>query len=390
MNQDEKLMLSALTLARRGVGSVEPNPAVGAVIVKANQIIGSGWHKKFGGPHAEINALEDCKTLGVNPRGAAMYVTLEPCSHEGKTGPCTQAIIEAGVAKVFVATIDPSEHAGGKGIEQLRDAGIEVQTGICETEARILNAPFIKFAATEKCWVTLKWSQSIDGKVALTEPRPSRMGVGELRPSGSGWISGEQSRKDVHKLRRRAQAILVGVNTVISDDPLLTARPSKGKKLTRIVLDNHLRLPPDCKLIKTAKKSPVLICTREDAIRANPEIAEKITKKGVELLAYPDTQGRSNLYFLLDELSKRGIAQLLVEGGPRVLTSFLKEGLADEVVVYIAPRILGAQGSVDITGPMAELTQAIGLHHVDIKRFGDDVRLTGLTGKALSDISVYC
>ena len=378
MNQDEKLMLSALKLARRGIGSVEPNPAVGAVIVKANQIIGSGRHKKFGGPHAEINALDDCKTLGVNPRGAAMYVTLEPCSVQGKTGPCTQAIIEAGVAKVFVATIDPSEYAGGKGIEQLRDAGIEVQTGICETQARLLNAPFIKFAATGRCWVTLKWAQSIDGKVALTE----------LRPSGSGWISGEQSRKDVHKLRRRAQAILVGINTVLADDPLLTARPSKDKKATRIVLDSHLRIPLDCKLIKTARKSPVLIYTSEDTVQANPEIAEKITKKGAELLAYPDTQGRSNLYFLLDELSERGIAQLLVEGGPRVLTSFLKEGLADEIVIYIAPKILGAQGSVDITGPMAELAQAVGLHHVDIKRFGDDVRLTGLTGKALSEISV--
>jgi diaminohydroxyphosphoribosylaminopyrimidine deaminase/5-amino-6-(5-phosphoribosylamino)uracil reductase len=378
VTQDEKYMWVALRLARRGIGSVEPNPAVGAVIVKANQIIGSGWHKKFGGPHAEINALEDCKTLGVNPRGAAMYVTLEPCSHEGKTGPCTNTIIKAGVAKVFVATIDPSEHAGGKGIEQLRNAGIEVQTGICETEARLLNAPFIKFAATGKCWVTLKWAQSIDGKVATAEPQSS----------GSGWISGEQSRKDVHKLRRRAQAILVGVNTVIADDPLLTARPSRGKKLTRIVLDSHLRIPLDCKLIKTAKKSPVLIYTREDTIQNNPELAEKITKKGAEVLAYPDAQGRPNLYFLLDELSKRGIGHLLVEGGPRVLASFLKEQLADEIVVYIAPRILGAQGSVDITVPMAELTQAVGLHYVDIERFGDDVRLTGLTGKALGELSI--
>ncbi len=371
-------MRSALTLARRGIGSVEPNPAVGAVIVKGNQIIGKGWHKKFGGPHAEINTLEDCKTLGVKPRGAAMYVTLEPCSHEGKTGPCTQAIIAAGLAKVFVATVDPSEHAKGKGIAQLRDAGIEVQTGICETQAKIINVPFIKFAVTGRCWVTLKWAQSIDGKVATVEPRPS----------GSGWISGEQSRKDVHKLRRRAQAILVGVNTVIADDPLLTARPSKGKEATRIVLDSHLRIPLDCKLIKTAKKSLVLIYTNESTLRTNPEIAVKITKKGADVLAYPDTQGRSNLYFLLDELSKRGIAQLLVEGGPRVLTSFLKEGLADEIVVYIAPRILGAQGSVDITGPMAELTQAVGLHYVDIERFGDDVRLRGLSEKALSEISV--
>ena len=377
MNQDEKMMRSALTLARRGIGLVEPNPAVGAVIVKANQVIGKGWHKKFGGPHAEINALEDCKTLGVDPRGAVMYVTLEPCSHEGKTGPCTQAIIEAGLAKVFVAIIDPSEHAKGKGIEQLRNAGIEVQTGICENEARILNAPFIKFAATGKCWVTLKWAQSIDGKVAWVHKSDERQ-----------WISAEQSRKDVHKLRRRAGGILVGVNTVIADDPLLTARPSKGKKLTRIVLDNNLRIPLDCKLIKTAKKSPVLICTREDTIRAIPEIAEKITNKGAEVLAYPDTQGRSNLQFLLDELSNRGVAHLLVEGGPSVLTSFLKEQLADEIVVYIAPKILGAQGSVDITSPMAELKQAVGLHYVDIERFGDDVRLTGLTGKALSDISV--
>jgi len=378
VSDSQRYMRMALRLARRGIGSVEPNPAVGAVIVKANQIIGRGWHKRFGGPHAEINALEDCKTLGVDPRGAVMYVTLEPCSHEGKTGPCTRAIIEAGVAKIFVAMIDPSEHAKGKGIEQLRDAGIEVQTGICKIEARLLNAPFIKFAATGRCWVTLKWAQSIDGKVATAEPQPS----------GSGWISGEESRKDVHKLRRRAGGILVGVNTVIADNPLLTARPSKGKKLTRIVLDNNLRLPPDCKLIKTAKKSHVLIYTNENTVRTKPEIAEKITKKGAELLAYQDMEGRSNLYFLLDELSKRGIGHLLVEGGPRVLTSFLKEQLADEVVVYIAPKILGAQGSVDITGPMAELTQAIGLHYVDIERFGDDVRLTGLTGKALSEISI--
>jgi len=378
VSESQRYMGMALKLARRGVGSVEPNPAVGAVIVKANQIVGRGWHKKFGGPHAEINALEDCKTLGVDPRGATMYVTLEPCSHQDKTGPCTEAIIAAGLTKVFVATIDPSEHANGAGLEQLRKAGIQVQTGLCETEARLLNAPFIKFAATGRCWVILKWAQSIDGKLAVTEPRPS----------GSGWISSEQSRKDVHKLRRRAGAILVGINTVIADDPLLTARPSKGKKPTRIVLDSSLRIPLDCKLLATTKKAPVLIYTSENSVRTNPRIAAKITKKGAELLTYPDTHGRSNLHFLLDELSKRGIAQLLVEGGPTTLTSFLKENLADQIVVYIAPKILAAQGSVDITGPMAQLTQAIGLHYVDIEHFGDDVRLTGLTRKALSEISI--
>ncbi|MBA7644085.1 Riboflavin biosynthesis protein RibD [subsurface metagenome] len=378
VSESQRYMEIALKLARRGVGLVEPNPAVGAIIVKANQIIGRGWHKKFGGPHAEINALQDCKTLGVNPRGATMYVTLEPCSHQGKTAPCTEAIIAAGLTKVFVATIDPSEHANGTGLEQLRNARIAVQTGLCETEARLLNAPFIKFAATGRCWVTLKWAQSIDGKLAVTEPRPS----------GSGWISGEQSRKDVHKLRRRAGGILVGINTVLADDPLLTARPSKGKKPTRIVLDSSLRIPLDCKLLATTKKGPVLIYTSENSVRTNPRIAAKITKKGAELLTYPDTHGRSNLHFLLDELSKRGIAQLLVEGGPTILTSFLKENLADQIVVYIAPKILAAQGSVDITGPMAQLTQAIALHYVDIERFGDDVRLTGLTEKALTEISI--
>jgi diaminohydroxyphosphoribosylaminopyrimidine deaminase/5-amino-6-(5-phosphoribosylamino)uracil reductase len=273
------------------------------------------------------------------------------------------------LTKVFVAMIDPSEHAGGIGIEQLRNAGIEVQTGICETEARLLNAPFVKYASTGKCWVTLKWAQSIDGKLAVTEPGTS----------GRNWISGEKSRKDVHKLRRRAGGILVGVNTVITDDPLLTARPARGKKAVRIVLDNQLKIPLDCKLIKTARKHPLLIYTRQDSVQTKPEIVEKLNKKGAELLTYQDTLGGSNLHFLLDELSKRGIAHLLVEGGPKILTSFIKEGLADEVVIYIAPRILGAQGSADITGPMAELTQGVGLHHVDIKRFGDDVRLSGLT-----------
>jgi len=378
VSDSQRYMQTALKLAQRGIGSVEPNPAVGAVLVKANQVIGKGWHREFGGPHAEINALENCKTLGVNPRGATMYVSLEPCCHQAKTGPCTEAIIAAGVAKVVIAAIDPSEHANGRGIEQLRNAGLEVQTGVCETQARLLNAPFFKFTATGKTWVILKWAQSIDAKVAVTEPRPS----------GSGWISGEQSRKDVHKLRRRAQAILVGVNTIIADDPLLTARPSKGKQATRIVLDGNLRIPLDCKLLASAKKVPVIILTSQQALRENPRVVEKVTQKGAEVLAYPDAEGRSNLYFLTSELAKRGVAQLLVEGGPTVIASFLKQRLADEIVVYITPKILGAQGGVAITESMAELTEAVGLYNVDIKRFGDDVRLTGLSKKALDEISI--
>jgi len=363
-------MQMALKLAQRGIGSVEPNPAVGAILVKRNQIIGTGWHKEFGGPHAEINALEDCGTLGISPQGATMYVTLEPCCHQGKTSPCTDAIIAARLAKVVIATIDPSEHANGKCIEQLRGAGIEVQTGVCESEAKLLNAPFIKFTTTGKCWVILKWAQSIDGKVARTD-----------KTGGRKWISNEQSRKDVQNLRRRVKAILVGINTVLADDPLLIAQPSQGKEATRVVLDGRLRIPLDCKLLATAKKAPVLVATSTEAVQENPQVAEKITQKGAEVLTVPITQGRLSIVSLLDELSKRGVAQLLVEGGPRVITSFLKQHLTDQIVVYIAPEILGGSGGVDIAEPMAELTESYGLHYVDIKRFGDDVRLTGLLEK---------
>jgi diaminohydroxyphosphoribosylaminopyrimidine deaminase/5-amino-6-(5-phosphoribosylamino)uracil reductase len=273
--------------------------------------------------------------------------------------------------------IDPSEHANGTGLEKLRKAGIEVQTGVCEMQARLLNAPFIKFAATRRCWVILKWAQSIDGKLAWAGTGPR-----------SQWVSNERSRKDVHKLRRRAGGILVGINTVLADDPLLTARPGKETQAARIVLDSRLRIPLGCKLLRTAKKAPVLILTSQQAIRTNPEIVEKITKKGAELLACPDTQGQSNLHFLTSELSKRGIAQLLVEGGPTVIASFLKEQLADEVCVYIAPKVLGPQGSVDIAKPMAELAEAVGLHYVDTRRFGGDVRLTGLSKKAIEEILI--
>ena len=375
--QDDKYMQAALKLAQRGIGSVEPNPAVGCIIAKKNQIIGRGWHKKFGAAHAEINALEDCKTLGVNPQGAAMYVTLEPCCHHAKTPPCTDAIIGSQLAKVVVATIDPSEHANGKGIEQLRNAGIQVQTGVCETKAKLLNAPFIKFATTRKSWVILKWAQSVDGKMALTD-----------KASRHRWISNELSRKDAHKLRRRVQGILVGIGTVLADDPLLTVRPSKGKQPTRIILDSQLRIHLDCKLLATAKKAPVLVVTSEEAVQKDPQTVEKITLKGAEVLAVPTTQGRCDINSLLDELSNRGIAQLLVEGGPTVIASFLKQRLVDEVCIYIAPKILGGSGNVNITESMAELTEAVGLHYVNIKRFGDDVRLTGICKKTLQELSI--
>ena len=374
---DTKHMKMALKLAERGLDSVEPNPAVGCIITKANQIIGRGWHKKFGTPHAEINALEDCKSLGVNPKGATMYVTLEPCSHEGKTPPCAQAIISAGLGKVVVATVDPSEHSNGAGIEQLRAAGIEVETGLCQTEARLLNAPFIKFAATRQPWVTLKWAQSLDGKLAWSPAAgPNR------------WISNEESRKDVQRLRRRAGAVLVGVNTVLSDDPFLVPRPPKGKKPLRVVLDSFLRIKLTSRLLRTTKTAPVMVFARQDTIMEKSDIADRIIKKGADLVGYPDTHGLSNLHYLLDELRDRDIGEVLVEGGATVIASFLKERLADEIYIYFAPKILAQKGDADIAGPMAELSQATRLHYVKAKQFGDDVCISGLTDEGIEGISI--
>jgi diaminohydroxyphosphoribosylaminopyrimidine deaminase/5-amino-6-(5-phosphoribosylamino)uracil reductase len=225
--------------------------------------------------------------------------------------------------------------------------------------------------------VTLKWAQTIDGKLAWAE-----------RNDEQRWISNKLSRRDAHKLRRRNQAVLVGINTVIADDPLLTARPSPDKKAVRIVLDSFLRIPPDCRLLETAQEGPVIIFAGRNAIEANLRAAQEIAGKGAELLTYPDTNGGSNLHCLLDELGRRGISQLLVEGGPTVLTSFLKENLADEIVVYVAPKILGARGAAEITRPMAQLAESVGLHHVDVGRLGDDVRLSGFTDKALREIGI--
>jgi diaminohydroxyphosphoribosylaminopyrimidine deaminase/5-amino-6-(5-phosphoribosylamino)uracil reductase len=362
-----KFMDMALKLAARGVGSVEPNPAVGAVIVKNGQVIGKGFHKKFGGPHAEINALADCRAKGNNPAGATMYVTLEPCCHFGKTPPCADALIEAKIAKVVVAVVDPAVHCAGKGIEKLRAAGIDVELGICEKEAALLNAPFFKFAKTNLPWVILKWAQSIDGKLAYANPT-----------TDGQWLSNEQSRTDAHNLRRRVQAILVGINTVIADDPLLTPRPARGKTPLRVVLDVDLRMPHESKLLQTASEFPLLVVTSHHSLKYREEIAHHIIKQGGQVLPLPMANGQCDLNVLLVELGKRGIQQLLVEGGPTVLASFLKQNLADEVRAYIAPKILGSAGAASIAEAMTHVTNALNLDNVTIKTFDSDICLSGM------------
>ncbi len=362
---EEKMMTLAINEARRGIGSVEPNPAVGCIIEKGGQIIGKGYHKKYGEAHAEINALIDCqRSLQVNPQGATAYVTLEPCCHQGKTGPCTKALIEAGVHTVVMACVDPFKAVSGRGRAQLEQAGIRVIAGVCEKEARILNAPFFHFAKTGQTWVILKWAQSIDAQLAYAPGQ-----------SDSPWISCDVSRQEVHELRRRTQAILVGINTVITDNPLLTPRPQKGHNPMRIVLDNQLRIPEDCQLVKTASQHPLLVVTRKHACDRLPQKIDALQGQGVEFFALDNEL--CNLKALRDHLSKQGIQQLLVEGGPQILASFMNEQLAQEIFVYICGKILGKQGSASLTALTQSLANPLFLHHSSIKTSGTDARLHG-------------
>jgi diaminohydroxyphosphoribosylaminopyrimidine deaminase/5-amino-6-(5-phosphoribosylamino)uracil reductase len=319
-------MTLAIELAWKGVGKVWPNPMVGCVIVKNDKIIGQGWHKKIGGPHAEINALADCKRKGNSPAGATMYVSLEPCCHFGKTPPCVNAIIAAGIKKVVAAVKDPTKKVAGKGFKILKKAGIETVVGACEKQAKELNAPFFKFAKTGRPYIIVKWAQSSDGFLSRTD--------------GKRWITNAASRKNVHNIRRRVGAILVGINTVIEDNPMLTARPDNGRQPLRIVLGKASKLPKKCYLLKTAKKWPVYVFN-----------------------------GR-NLNDVLVKLGKMGVGQLLVEGGEKIITSFLKQKLADEIIVYISNEKLGATGKV----PASQIMKTAYYH---LKKYGDRKNFNG-------------
>ncbi len=367
MQTDTDTMQLALELARRGLGNVEPNPAVGCVIVKNDEIIGQGWHQRFGGPHAEINALGDCRAKGHDPRGATMYATLEPCSHTGKTPPCCQAVIEAGIKKIFIASEDPTKLASG-GIEQLKQAGIQVETGLCGDEAEQLNAPFYKHARTGLPWVIVKWAQSIDGKLSWVNP-----------PAEGNWISNEKSRADVHQLRKKVQAILTGIDTVITDNPKLTVRV-EGESIDcpplRTVLDSKLRMPWDCYLI-TVHDAPTLIVTTEQTAQTEFQQVEKLQDAGVEVFAVQECREHCDLKATLTELGRRGIQQLLVEAGPRLISQFLAENLTDELRIYIAPMILGQNGTADISAPLSAIVNRQILKKPKMQTFDNDICISG-------------
>ncbi|MFH1614625.1 MAG: bifunctional diaminohydroxyphosphoribosylaminopyrimidine deaminase/5-amino-6-(5-phosphoribosylamino)uracil reductase RibD [Planctomycetota bacterium] len=363
--KNKPFMELALNLACRGFSSVEPNPMVGCVIVRQGKIIGKSWHKKFGQAHAEINALKDACSSGSDPAGATMYVTLEPCCHVGRTGPCTEAIIKAGIAEVYIAMIDPNAHASGKGVEQLRNAGIEVKVGLCGKQAKLLNAGFIKYVRTARPWVIVKWAQSIDARLACSQQR---------------WISCQASRKDTHKFRRSVQGIMVGIGTVLADDPLLTPRPDKGRRPARIVLDSTMKIPLDCQLLKTTDQGDVIVITTQKHADENPTGSEQITRTGAKVISVPqDESGRCDIKSVLDHLGRIGIQRLLVEAGPELISNILKQNLADEVVVYISPQILGAAGTADLGRALSQI-QGIDLAcNVTTVNFGRDVRIRALT-----------
>jgi len=338
-------MSLALDLARRGQGLVEPNPMVGCVIVKNGGIVGRGCHRKYGGLHAEPNALRDAGDLA---KGATVYVTLEPCNHTGKTPPCTEALIRAGVKRVVAAMKDPNPIVAGKGFRRLRAAGIQVQVGLLHDAATVLNAPFIKYFVERRPYVILKWAQSIDGKIAT-------------RTGDSKWITSPESRKAAHALRARVDGIIVGIGTVLADDPDLTARLVRPKRIAaRIVLDPDMRIPLNSKLVRTAKAVPTIIAAaRPGRSRASGTANRKrrrLELAGCDVLTLPRATSGIGLPALMTALRERQMTNLLVEGGGLVLGSFLQQGLADEARVFVAPRLIGGE---EAPGPLRNLGPAL-------------------------------
>lgn len=361
-------MRQALELARQGIGSVEPNPAVGCVIVKDGRRIGAGWHKQFGGPHAEIDALADCRASGFDPAGATMYVSLEPCCHFGKTPPCVEAIIAARIHHVVAACQDPSAKVAGKGLARLADAGIQTSCGLLADQAERLNAPFFKFHRLGLPYVYIKWAQSLDGKLAWKHPDAAHR-----------WISNELSRCDVHRLRRRVQAIITGIGTALADNPQLTVRLDDAfarPQPLRVVLDSRLRLPWDCHLVST-DQAPTLIVTTRTTYQAEAEKIEKLTAAGIQVEPVASQDGHCSLTDTLSVLAKRGIQAALVEAGPTLISRFLAEKLADEAWVYIAPMVLGGAGAANLADALDALQTEYRLRDIEIASFDGDIRITG-------------
>jgi len=357
---DERMMVRAIQLAKRGAGRVEPNPMVGCVIARGDHVVGEGYHRRFGGPHAEVEALRVC---GGKAHGATAYVTLEPCCHYGQTPPCVDALREAGLARVVIPFADPHRLVRGKGIDRLRRAGMRVDVGLKKNAAADLIAPFATRILRNRPYVIAKWAQSLDGKWAT-------------RHGESRWISGEESRRMVHRLRARMDAIVVGSGTVLIDDPLLTARGvTLRRRATRVVMDGRIRIPEQCQLIDTVQEAPVWLISSPEASASRK--AHRLRRKGVEVIAVRTSRGRPSLSEALRILAKRDCTNVLVEGGPALTGAFLSAGLVDEAMIFLAPMIVGDSAAPALTGHRStvlvpdEEDQRV----MEIRRYGADVLL---------------
>ena len=353
---DIRFLQHALALAREGIGLASPNPIVGSVIVRDGEIVGEGFHQYDLRDHAEIVAL---KTAGEKARGATMYVSLEPCNHTGRTGPCTEAIINAAVARVVAGTQDPNPKTGGRGFERLRKAGIEVFSGVCEPEARELVAPFARWIRSGMPMVTLKSALTLDGQLALP-----KQGKGKKRE----WISSEESRAEVQRMRHAADALLTGIGTILADDPLLTDRSGlpRRRRLLRVILDTKLRLSPRARIVQTLEDD-LLVFT---ATTLNSTRARKLQKAGAELVRLPAKGAQLNLRAVLKELGRREILSVLLEAGPTLNGAVLAAGLVDKLFLFYAPKIAGRVTVPFVRGLVP--AQRIRTHRHREKEFGAD------------------
>lgn len=354
---DEQYMRLALDLALKGGGHVNPNPLVGAVIVKDGQIIGSGYHERYGGLHAERNALASCS---VSPEGATLYVTLEPCCHYGKTPPCTEAIIENKISRVVIGSSDPNPLVAGKGVRQLRSHGIQVDEGLLQAECDRINQVFFHFISRRTPYVVMKYAMTMDGKIAAASGQ-------------SQWITGEEARKNVHKDRSFYTAIMVGIGTALTDDPLLTCRIPGGRNPVRIICDTHLRLPLSSRIAATASEVPTIIltCCKEAEKRAALE------KAGCRILFVPEKDGHVDLSEAMKLLGEQNIDSILLEGGASLNWSALKSGIVNKVQVYIGSVIFGGAASKSpVGGPGAAFPKdGFRLSAPEIRVFGNDILL---------------
>lgn len=357
---DEHYMRLALELANKGEGYTNPNPIVGAVVVKEGKIVGQGYHHEFGGPHAEVYALEEAKEKA---RDATIYVTLEPCSHYGKTPPCVDRIIQARISRAVIACRDPNPLVNGKGIEKMRASGIEVSEGVLIKEAQRANEIFFKFVKTNTPFVQLKLAMSLDGKIAT-------------RTGDSQWITGKEARTEVHRLRRRFAAVLVGVNTVIKDAPLLTVRHVRGPNPVRIVLDGQGRMPVQARMFSAEGRTIVVTAAMSDSKE------EQLRANGAEVWRLASHYNRVDLRALLSLLARENIDSVLIEGGGETAASFLESGLVDKVSFFIAPIIIGGRNSIGtIAGEgVDKVSDAFKLYEVSIMKLGDDMMIEGYLG----------